>query len=111
MLIVVDLDNESHTPLLPNIFTIANRLAFPEVASITIYYTSSPLEPFSAEGGSYVFAIKDKDDCEVFASVLVRQLKNPADSWLLNRFTEMLQHKLDAAHQANPPATAVANLG
>ncbi len=65
MLIVVDLDN--HITQLGNIFDIANLLASPEVTNVTVYYRS--LGQFSADGGDYVFSIKDKGGCEVTTAV------------------------------------------
>ncbi len=95
MLIVVDLDN--HITQLGNIFDIANLLASPEVTNVTVYYRS--LGQFSADGGDYVFSIKDKGGCEVTTAVPVDQLQT-GDSELFRRIAEMLLTKFDEARRA-----------
>ncbi len=97
MLIVVDLDNHYHTLLLGNIFKLADNLASPEVANVTIYYSSHG--QCSADGGHYIFSIKDKDDCEVSTTVTIAQLQG-GESQLFIRIGKMLLARLDIAQKA-----------
>lgn len=92
MLIVVDLDNHSHALLLENIFKLADNLASPEVTNVTIYYSSHG--QCSADGGHYIFSIKDKDDCEVSTTVTIAQLQG-GESKLFSRIAQMLLTRFD----------------